>query len=398
MSTGPKIVITHVRPPEGTTAPVPPASATPAAAVPGAPKPPTPAPGGGALPPMPKLGPLEETLARFAGKRAYLSHPRQDHGDHLASLGAQAALEGAGVGLTGSAEKADVLVVGSGSMADDFKGGFEPIESFARKYPVKPLVVLPSSFHLHAADVARVFMSRIEPAYVYAREEHSLQVLESLMIPWPVSIGLDHDVTFHLGNTELFHRLLSERSERHVLIVERREPAAKRPAPEMPAAQDQPFSLGGGRIEVRTVGVVPGLGATEPAPGGNEEGDGPEDKPRGVLGRLSGVAKKFVPHRWPPEAAQTPFAKSGIERVTAELPKLKELPVYADDVADPAVCSFGRFLTFVAGAAAVVTDRVSVAVLASMLDKPVWVRPGTYHKTRGVFRYSLAMRKSVRLI
>jgi exopolysaccharide biosynthesis predicted pyruvyltransferase EpsI len=52
----------------------------------------------------------------------------------------------------------------------------------------------------------------------------------------------------------------------------------------------------------------------------------------------------------------------------------------------------------VATAAAVVTDRVSVAILATLLDKPVWVRPGTYHKTRGVFRHSLAMRKNVRLI
>ena len=52
------------------------------------------------------------------------------------------------------------------------------IDSFARRFPLKPLVVLPSSFHLHAADVARVFMARIEAAYVYARDPHSIEVLD----------------------------------------------------------------------------------------------------------------------------------------------------------------------------------------------------------------------------
>jgi exopolysaccharide biosynthesis predicted pyruvyltransferase EpsI len=46
----------------------------------------------------------------------------------------------------------------------------------------------------------------------------------------------------------------------------------------------------------------------------------------------------------------------------------------------------------------VVTDRIGVAILATLLEKPVWVRPGTYHKVRGVFRHSLATQKNVRLI
>ena len=173
-----------------------------------------------ALPPLPKLGPLEETLARFENKRAHLFHPRNDHGDRLAEISAEAAVGYAGVWTVRNPDKADVIIVGSGGMADDFKGGFEAIEEMARRFPVKPLVVLPSSFHLHAADVARVFMSRIEPAFVYAREQHSLDILDSLRIPWPVSIGLDHDVTFHLPETEFFQQLLALRTEEYVLVVE----------------------------------------------------------------------------------------------------------------------------------------------------------------------------------
>ena len=117
-----------------------------------------------------------------------------------------------------------------------------------------------------------------------------------------------------------------------------------------------------------------------------------------MVERLRGFARRLKPHRFPAEAAQTPFARSAMERISAEMPALKTLPVYADDVADPAVCGFGRFTELVAGAAAVVTDRISVAVLATLLEKPVWVRPGTYHKVRGVFRHSLATRRNVRLI
>jgi hypothetical protein len=382
-----KITITAVRPPGftlgGVPAPLAPAS-KPAAA-------------GPALSPLPRLGRLEETFAKFEGKRAHLFHARGDHGDRLAEIAAEALLHASGVYTTGNPTRADLIVVGSGSFCDDFKGGFDPIDSFARRFPLKPLVVLPSSFHLHAADVARVFMARIEPAYVYARDPHSIEVLEELRIPWPVSIGLDDDVTFHLTDTEYFQQLLALREEKYVLVVERREGAK----PNHNGANGEPSV----RLEVTAVDPLlpPSASFSEtPAPPDKVMDDRGTEQPKapgpGVVKRLRGIARALRPHRWPAEAAATPFAKSAVERVGVELPALKGLPVYADDVADPAVCSFGRFGPLVAGAAAVVTDRISVAILGSLLDKPVWVRPGTYHKVRGVFRHSLAMRKNVRLI
>lgn len=379
-----KITITTVRPPGFTLGgvPAPLALAKPAAA-------------GPTLSPMPRLGRLEDTFARFEGKRAHLHHAKGDHGDRLAELAAEGLLHASGVYTVGNPARADVIVVGSGSYCDDFKGGFDTIDSFARKFPVKPLVVLPSSFHLHAADVARVFMARIEPAYVYARDPHSLEVLEELRIPWPVSIGLDDDVTFHLAETEYFRELLAVREEKYVLVVERRESSRRGKSNGDPAV----------RLEV--TGIDPLLPPSAsfsdtPAPpqdnataAGN---GGAKQAGPGVVGRLRGFARALRPHRWPVEATQTPFARSAVDRVSLELPHLKDLPLYADDIADPAVCSFGRFGPLIAGAAAVVTDRISVAILATLLEKPVWVRPGTYHKVRGVFRHSLAARKNVRLI
>jgi hypothetical protein len=345
---------------------------------------------GGSLPTMPRLGPLAETLTRFDGKRAHLFHPRADHGDHLAEIAAEALLAAAGVYTVRNPDRADLMVVGSGGMADDFKGGFEPIESFARRYPVKPLVVLPSSFHLHAADVARVFMSRIEPAFVYAREQHSIDILDSLRIPWPVSIGLDHDVTFHLAGTEYFQQLLAARSEGYVLVVENRVPPNGEP-------QRKPLAT----IELfdSPPAARPPLAASQSGSASNHEaqpggGEGMFNRLRGLGKKLTGIAR----HHWPAGAAQTPFARGAVERLTAEMPKLRDLPVYADDVARPDVCSFAKFGELVAGAAAVATDRLPVAILASLLDKPTWVRPGTYHKVRGVFRQSLALQKNVRLI
>ena len=348
--------------------------------------------GGPALGQLPRLGPLDQTLLKFDGKRAHLHHPQADHGDRLAAIAAEALLHASGVYTVRNPAKADLIVVGSGSYGDDFKGGFDPIDSFARKFPTKPLVVLPSSFHLHAADVARVFMARIEAAYVYAREQNSIDVLEGLRIPWPVSIGLDHDVTFHLVNTEYFQQLLALRSEKYVLVVERRGTQKRR---------DGLLAAGQAGLEVESVLPPSGtLSDARPLIGADVGNAGPAvPAPRlGFAERLRNVARKLSPHRWPAEAAHTPFAVGAMERIGNELPALKELPVYADDIADPKVCGFGRFGPLVAGAAAVVTDRISVALLATLLDKPVWVRPGTYHKVRGVFRHSLASRRNVQLI
>ena len=408
MSKAAKITITHVRPPADPAAPLPPVSPADAAGVglPGG----LPGPGvsaassigASALPPMPRLGPLDTTLAKFEGKRAHLFHPRNDHGDRLAELAAEAMLAAAGVWTVRNPEKADVLVVGSGGMADDFKGGFEPIESFARRFPVKPLCVLPSSFHLHAADVARVFMSRIEPAFVYARDPHSIDILDSLRIPWPVSIGLDHDVAFNFTGTEFFTQLLATRSEGYVLVVEARDAADGEPQ-----RKSQRKSPAAATVQFHDVLQPPAQAAGPPPPSSTSPPDdganpGPGDSPEGVMGRLRGIGRRMTSalgrHHWPPGAAQTPFARSAAERVIAELPKLAALPVYADDLSRPDVCSFARFAELVAGAAAVATDRLPVAILATLLDKPTWVRPGTYHKTRGVFRHSLAQQRNVRLI
>ena len=388
-----KITITNVRPAGfglgGVPAPLPAQTVT------------HPAPAAGAgLAPMPRLGRLEDTLAKFEGKRAHLHHARGDHGDRLAEMAAEATLHAAGVYTVRNPDKADLIVVGSGSFCDDFKGGFDPIDSFARKFPLKPLVVLPSSFHLHAADVARVFMARIEPAYVYARDAHSIEVLEELRIPWPVSIGVDHDVSFRLPETEFFQQLLAMRSEKHLLVVERRDAGGKRAAGVPNGANGDEGA--GVRLEVTSVmPVLPpsaSFSDTPAPPADAAEGAGAGDRRPGMAERLRGFARALRPHRWPQGAAQTPFVRGAVDRVGMEMPALKDLPVYADDVADPAVCGFNRFAESVAAAAAVVTDRISVAILATLLDKPVWVRPGTYHKVRGVFRHSLAMRKNVRLI
>jgi exopolysaccharide biosynthesis predicted pyruvyltransferase EpsI len=389
-----KITITHVRPAGfglgGVPAPLPSQSAF---AKPSA-------PAGAGLGPMPRLGPVENTLAKFEGKRAHLMHARADHGDRLAEIAAESLLHSVGVYTVRNPDKADVLVVGSGSFCDDFKAGFDALDAVSRRFPTKPLVVLPSSFHLHAADVARVFMARIEAAFVYARDAHSIEVLEELRIPWPVSIGLDDDVTFHLPNTEFFQQLLAMRAEKHLLVTERREGSRRKhhngeadAAVQLEVTKLHPLLPPSASFsDTPTPAQSP---AEESADGADGNG-----KPAGagVVGRLKGLARALTPHRWPREAAQTPFAKLAAERVGAEMPALRDLPVLADDIADPAVCGFNRFAETVATAAAVVTDRVSVAILATLLDKPVWVRPGTYHKTRGVFRHSLAMRKNVRLI
>src|SRR3954468_20018135 len=119
MSKSAKITITHIRPPADPVGPITPIESAPmpgggvaggAGITVGATGP------GSSLPPMPRLGQLAETLARFDGKRAHLFHPRADHGDQLAEIAAEAMLAAAGVWTVKNPEKADLMVVGSGGM------------------------------------------------------------------------------------------------------------------------------------------------------------------------------------------------------------------------------------------------------------------------------------------
>lgn len=56
---------------------------------------------------------------------------------------------------------------------------------------------------------------------------------------------------------------------------------------------------------------------------------------------------------------------------------------------------FTDWVNLVAKAKVVYTDRLHVAILATILDKPLYWYEATYHKSRGVYEYSLAEKDTI---
>lgn len=66
---------------------------------------------------------------------------------------------------------------------------------------------------------------------------------------------------------------------------------------------------------------------------------------------------------------------------------VRDVSIMADD--------FAGWVGAVAGAEVVYTDRLHVAILASILEKPLVWYEASYHKSRGVYEYSLSDRENV---
>jgi len=72
-------------------------------------------------------------------------------------------------------------------------------------------------------------------------------------------------------------------------------------------------------------------------------------------------------------------------------------PIRVGDVSTTAE-TFAEFVNSVAKATQIYTDRLHIAILGTILNKPVtWYEVG-YHKSRGVYEHSLSDRKNVRFV
>ena len=82
---------------------------------------------------------------------------------------------------------------------------------------------------------------------------------------------------------------------------------------------------------------------------------------------------------------QTTFQKSAFSLLEASPSET----TICGDISSRSVVSFDTFCTLIRDARAVCTNRLHVGVLAAMLNKPTLLVEGSYHKTRGIYEYSL---------
>ena len=303
---------------------------------------------------------VQEILASYAGQKAFFEPVGGNNGDKMIEMGSRVALEAAGIRLVQDAAQADLLVInGSGSVGVDFwSPGLGGLRQYAQAFNNRPLIMLPSSFHLWGTEFTDCFARRAAPAYIFAREQFSHQLIKKQRVSPSVIMGIDHDMSFCLKDTPFMADARRNSSKQHVLIVERFDHEGYAYTP---------------HINHTTVGT-----------------------------RL----KTFVPKGLRPQAKHllhvlrvrgSSFTEEALRRIYAIAPGTKNLPVIADDISSSVGYNFDQFSDRIIRAAAVVTSRLHVGILAALLGKPtiLYQVPGDYRKLLGVYQYSLSDKPNV---
>lgn len=305
--------------------------------------------------------PLDAIMAPYRGRPVFFDPLSGNNGDRLITAGSEEALRTWQVRRVARPAEADLIVVnGGGGMLDYYGPPLAALRSFLERFPSTRVVVLPQSYHFEKVDFAAVFADRRAPVTLFARERYSREWLRKAALPPAVRCELDHDMAFRLRGSTFLADLRSRARERHVLFVERRD------------------------AESMGAGARPAM--------------------RVPLKRIAPAALKRPLKRWWVQARErssgrrTPFFELAYGTAVAERPELRRLPVYAADVSDHSMHHFAGFCRAIADAAAVVTNRLHVAILGALLEKPVWVSTGAYHKIRGIYEHSLADDPRVRLL
>lgn len=319
---------------------------------------------------------LKEELLRYQGKSVFFEPLQGNNGDKLIEMGSLELLSQCGVHRVKKPQRAELIVLNGGAgMTDIWTHGFQTLQTYNRNFPRTPLIICPSSFWFTKTDFPALFRDRIAPASIYAREAHSLNILQSLVFPGQVKLGLDHDAAFHLEESFYIQKLRSKSARKHILIVER----------------DDPESV-----------TKPLLETTNPLTASTQI-NWKAYIPKAIKRPISRHIAMPIKHRvlakhLGKRDLNSPFTQDCLRQVWQDDPTLRNLPVFSADVSNQRLCSFSSFSQLVAEAAVVVTTRLHVAILAAMLDKPVYVKPGSYHKIEGIFDYSLAKRPNIWLI
>ena len=310
-----------------------------------------------------------ELLSIYKGKKVFFDPMWGNNGDKLIEMGSLEIIKKTGVQLIKNANKAELIVINGGAgMTRLWKHGFSILKRYNQQYPDIPLVVLPSSWLFEPTDLTALFNKRKAPCYLYARELYSLTLLQGINFKCEVYLGLDHDMAFHLRETDYIHKLQAKQSRHHILVVERGDIES---ATGLQHRNSILTPLIQHVILQSIMDIIPHATLS-------------------VLRGLLVLPERFLFSRKKRKRAeQTVFAKRCVEMARNKCPEFSKLPIYAADISLPSICNFNQFSLAAAQAGVVVTTRLHVAILSSLLGKPCYLKSGKWHKIRGIYEYSL---------
>ena len=311
--------------------------------------------------------PLDAWLGRRAGSRAYIvemvdANGRDigNNGDRLIEMGGQQALRAARMETVSRPQDADVIVIrGNGAMVEGYSAARRIFAEAWNRFPEKPLVVLPSTYHFPKTSFVSGLEDRRAPVVLFCRERTSFEHLRNdHELPSVCSIGLAHDMAFVLQDSEM---VVTDRgvAQKHDLIVERSDV-------EHPLASPA-FWRGEGLSR------------------------GPSARSF-VAARLPNVTK--VGRLVTSGLRRMPRRQSEFERICrADLDDVCQsagrLPILSVDVSAVSCATFEEFRSAIAHARFVYTTRLHAAIYAGMLGRETVMFEGPYHKSRSVFEHSM---------
>ncbi len=308
-------------------------------------------------------------LAEYRGKHVFFDPLHGNNGDALIEMGSHIALQTAGVELVRKPQEAKLIVINGGAaMTDIWYHGLNTLKKYNSIFPEIPLLILPSSFSFKQTDFASLFTERKSPAFLFARENYSLEILKDIAFSKNVNFGIDHDTAFQLRDSIYLKKLNFYTAQKHILVVERNDPESI--------------------TDIYKPQTKPSLKNYIPRPA------------KRVINRhLLWPLRRAAIYKNVPELGQdTVFVKSCHEQVLGDYPDLYPLPLCAADISDPAICSFKYFSRLIAESAVVASTRLHVGILAAILGKPTYVKSGSYHKIRGIYEYSMQDMPNVKLM
>lgn len=264
-------------------------------------------------------------------------------------MGMQELLQRNSISIVTDPSEADVILLNGGGAMNDLwpTGAAQVLASYIEKYQEKEFVVGPSSYYFQELDFAKIISECRNSITLFCREKVSEAILQSLELPTHCEIFLSDDLALELEGTDFLVEQSGSRTESHILCAMRKDREgeagllAKTSAPWLPKFIRKPLS----RVRDRLVA------------------SSSSDK----LSPLIGEIKRN---------------------------KNTESIIYRDvSVSVP----FEEFCRSIRGASAIITNRLHIAILGTLLNKEVHLFEGSYHKARGVYDYSLSKHGTTKL-
>jgi len=322
--------------------------------------------------------PVEPLVNNYKDKKVFFEPLWGHNGDMLIRMGSLEMFKRVGIRLVKKPSDSELIVINGGAgMSHFWRHGFQVLENYSQNFPSKPLLVLPSSWSFDPSNFPVSLSKRTAPVYFFSREPYSFELLKSVNFEEEVYLGLDHDMAFHLEGASFIKKLERRSESRHILVAER------------------------GDIESST-GLVQSL----PNLMRLVQTIFPESLRKKIPKSVRDLSVELI---WFLErlfflqknrklAERSLFAKESIEYVLKSNTEFTELPVYAVDISLKSICSFRSFCLVIAQSGVVVTTRLHVAILSSLLGKSTFLKPGNWHKIIGVYEFSLKKRGNVKII